>query len=140
VFAAVQVMMPLWVRPHLMPPQHVSAAFNPANVDEFTTNYNGSYMAVTDAVNLPGAWIIANQSLTPAGRVFTGPAPAACMRATNSMTPCDNALGRLGLRQYVTYQPASRYWAFQAYETAIFVVLAAGLGACCAVLIRRRAA
>jgi ABC-2 family transporter len=139
VFAAVQVMMPLWARPYLMAPLHVTSAFNPAKMDQFTTNDNGSYMAVTAAVDLPGAWVIANQSLTPAGRVFTGPAPAACMRSTNSMTPCQSALGRLGLRQYVTYQPASRYWAFQAYEAAIFVVLAAGLGACCAVVIRHRA-
>ncbi len=138
VFAAVQIMMPLWVRPHLMPPLHVTSALNPANIDMSTTNNSGSYMAVTAAVNLPGAWVIANQTVRPAGQVFTGPAPAACMSATTSMTACEGALGRLGLRQYVTYQPASRYWAFQAYEAAIFVVLAAGLGACCTVLIRRR--
>jgi hypothetical protein len=140
VFAAVQVMVPLWVRPHLIPPLHAASAFNPANIDMSTTNDSGSYMAVTAAVDLPGAWVIANQTLRPAGQVFTGPAPAACMSATTSMTACEGALGRLGLRQVVTYQPASRYWAFQAYEAAIFVVLAAGLGACCAVLIRRRSA
>jgi ABC-2 family transporter protein len=140
VFAAVQIMVPLWVRPHLMPPLHAASAFNPANLDMATTNNNGSYMEVTAAVNLPGAWVIANQTLRPAGQLFTGPAPAACISATTSMTGCQGALGRLGLRQYVTYQPASRYWAFQAYETAIFVVLTAGLGACCTVLIRRRAA
>ena len=52
---------------------------------------------------------------------------------------CTAALGRLGLRQVVTYQPASRYWAFQGYEVAIFVVLALALGGCCAWQIRRRA-
>jgi hypothetical protein len=32
-----------------------------------------------------------------------------------------------GYRGYVTYQPASRFWAFQGIETAIFVALAAAL-------------
>jgi hypothetical protein len=32
-----------------------------------------------------------------------------------------------GYRGYVTYQPASRFWAFQGIETGIFVVLAAAL-------------
>jgi hypothetical protein len=27
----------------------------------------------------------------------------------------------------ITYQPASRFWAFQGIEAAIFIVLAAGL-------------
>ena len=32
-----------------------------------------------------------------------------------------------GYRGYLTYQPASRFWAFQGIETGIFVVLAAVL-------------
>src|SRR5258707_4816658 len=32
-----------------------------------------------------------------------------------------------GFRQFVTYQPADRYWAFQGIETGIFVALAAVL-------------
>lgn len=50
----------------------------------------------------------------------------------------DAAVGRLGLRQLVTYQPASRYWAFQWQETAIFMVLALALAGACAWWIRRR--
>jgi len=49
------------------------------------------------------------------------------------------ALGRLDLRQLVTYQPAGRYWVFQWYEAGIFLVLAGALCGCCAWLIRRRA-
>jgi hypothetical protein len=37
----------------------------------------------------------------------------------------------------VDYQSASRYWAFQWYETALFVGLAAVLGGLCFVWIRR---
>jgi hypothetical protein len=39
----------------------------------------------------------------------------------------------------VTYQPASRSWEFQWLETAIFVILAAGLGAVCYWRVRRPA-
>jgi hypothetical protein len=41
-------------------------------------------------------------------------------------------------RQRVTFQPASRYWAFQAYETAIFLALALALSGFCFWWIRHR--
>jgi hypothetical protein len=138
VFAAVQIVMPLWIRPHLIAPIHATSAFNAANLTEISSTNDGR-MTVAAAVNLPGAWVLANQTLTPAGHVFTGPAPAACMSNTTSMNACQDALGRLGLRQNVTYQPADRYWAFQGYETGIFVVLALGLAAGCVWRVRRRA-
>ncbi len=138
VFAAVQIVMPLWIRPHLIAPVHASSAFNAANLTELATSSNGS-MTVAAAVNLPGAWVLANQTLTPAGHVFTGPALAACMGNTTSMNACQDALGRLGLRQYVTYHPGGTYWTFQGYETGIFVVLALGLAAGCVWRVRRRA-
>jgi hypothetical protein len=42
------------------------------------------------------------------------------------------------IRAYVTYQPASRYWAFQGIETGIFVLLAAMLLAITFAVITRR--
>lgn len=43
-----------------------------------------------------------------------------------------------GFRQFVTYQPAGRYWAFQAIEAGIFVALAAALIAVTFLVLRRR--
>ena len=43
-----------------------------------------------------------------------------------------------GFRQFITYQPAGRYWAFQAIEAGIFVALAAALIAVAFVVLRRR--
>jgi hypothetical protein len=43
-------------------------------------------------------------------------------------------------RQVVTYQPASRYWPFQWYETAIFVGAALLLGGFCVWRVSRRLA
>ena len=43
-----------------------------------------------------------------------------------------------GIRGYVTYQPASRYWAFQGIETGIFLLLAAALLAIAFAVVMRR--
>ena len=39
----------------------------------------------------------------------------------------------------VTYQPASRYWLFQCYETGIFLAAALALAGLCFYWLRRRA-
>jgi hypothetical protein len=41
------------------------------------------------------------------------------------------------LRQLVTYQPASRFWLLQWYETSLFLAMAVALGALCAWRVRR---
>jgi hypothetical protein len=43
-----------------------------------------------------------------------------------------------GYHGFISYQPASRYWAFQGVETGIFVLLAAVLVAVTAVVVLRR--
>jgi hypothetical protein len=43
-----------------------------------------------------------------------------------------------GIRGFVTYQPASRYWAFQGIETGIFLLLAAALVAVAFAVVSRR--
>ena len=43
-----------------------------------------------------------------------------------------------GFRQFVTYQPASRYWAFQGIETGIYLAVAAALIAITFYAVRRR--
>ena len=138
-FAAVQIVMPLWARPHFIPPSHAATALEPAAMDFVNTSGNGRFIKVGAAVDLPGAWVLSTQMLTPEGQVFTGPAPPARMSNTAPFTECEAALGRLDLRQLVTYQPASRYWAFQWYETGVFLVLAGALCGCCAGRIRRLA-
>jgi hypothetical protein len=135
-FALVQLAMPNWVRPHLITPAQSSAAFHASNLTGLSIG-NGS-ITVTGAVDKPGAWILSNQTVTAAGRAFHGPVPPACNSDTQSFRACQDALGRLHLRQLVTYQPASRYWPLQWYETALFVVLAVLLAGFCFWWIRRR--
>jgi ABC-type transport system involved in multi-copper enzyme maturation permease subunit len=136
VFALVQIAMPSWIRPHLITPVRTAVALNPANINGLMINNN--VLTVMAGANEPGAWVLSNQTITPAGHVFTGPPTAACQSQTASFQACQASLGRLHLRQLLTYQPASRYWAFQWYETAIFLVLAVALAGFCFSRIRRR--
>jgi hypothetical protein len=68
--------------------------------------------------------------------------PASCQQY---LTASNAGIGRLfsclnshGYAQYITYQPAARYWPFQFIEAGIFVVLAAALIAVAFAVINRR--
>jgi hypothetical protein len=137
VFTAALITMSVWIRPYLISPLHVISSLNLANISELMVG-NGGHMTVTAAVNLPGAWVLSNQTIDASGQVFTGPATQACESSTASMQACNASIGALHLRQLVTYQPTSRYWAFQWYETAIFLALALVLAGFCFWWIRRR--
>jgi hypothetical protein len=132
IFAALQVLVPLAVRPHLLAPVHVTAPVD-VNLKDSQVASSGQ---LTVPVNLPGAWVISNQTITPAGRVFVLPVIPACQSGTQRA--CDAWLARQHLRRRIVYQPASRFWAFQGYETAIFLALALGLAAGCIWWVRYR--
>jgi hypothetical protein len=135
VFITVQIAWPMLVRPHLIAPVRSITAFDAGSIIGLSMQ-NGGQMTVLTAVSKPGAWVLTNQVVDAAGHPFTGPAPQAC--TTNSFPVCADALARLHLRQVVTYEPASRYWPLQGYETGIFVALALVLAAFCYWRIRRR--
>jgi hypothetical protein len=139
VFAAVQFLMPTVVRPHLIPPVQVTAPFNANDNNELMIGGPGGAMTVVGNFSRPGAWILSNNTITRSGKVFTGPATAACT-GNGSPQDCINWLNSLHLRQQVSYQPASRFWPLQWIETGIYLVLAAGLALVCTWQVRRRRA
>ena len=132
-FAAVQVITPTWIRPHLIPAAHATAAININLNDAIVTHSVEMIMPVT---NLPGAWIISNQTIATSGHVFVLPATGPC--AGGSTQACNAWLPTQHLRRAIPYQPASRYWALQRYETAIFLALAVALAGFCIWWIRHR--
>ena len=86
----------------------------------------GPVQDLTVAVDEPGAWLIANQTIDRNGQAQT-----TCRRGSPAAFPrppawaerrSDPALlqapAREGYRQRVTSMPASRYWTLQAIETA----------------------
>ena len=140
VFAAVQVAVPLWVRPHLFTPVRAVSALSISDITDVGDNWPGTSLFVGAKADIPGAWVYSNQVTTPGGSTFLGPEPPACLALgkDGSSDACNAALARLHLRQVVTYQPASRYWAFQGAETGLYFLLALLLAGFCIWRVNRR--
>jgi hypothetical protein len=131
-FAIVQITMPSWIRPHLIAPARANVALNPANID----GIRDSTVLATPSYTPRGGWILSSQVTDKAGHPFQGALSRACQ--SGNFQKCQLSIGSLHLRQLITYQPASRFWAFQRYETTIFVALAVALAWVCFWWIRRR--
>jgi len=128
-FVGIRVLTAQWLRPHYMTP--VTGYY------KLTRLYapKGSYLSVSQGIVGPdGKPPVAGLG----GYVFNGgPIPTVCAKAIQNPAPC---MAAHGYRAFLTYQPASRFWAFQGIETAIFVILAAILlGFTFWVLLRRDA-
>ncbi len=136
IFAAVQVAMPLWVRPHLIPPDR-SVVAGPLLVEAARVNLGN--LTATAVPGEPGAWILSSGAIDAAGQPVTT-IPAGCSPPPPAKAPDPGqCMASRGIREAITYQPASRYWALQWIETTIFLALALALiGVCCWRLGRRR--
>jgi hypothetical protein len=137
IFAATQVAVPLWVRPHLVPASHTVASIYAADL---------AYGILTADVvpGQPGAWILSSQALNPAGQpVNTIPAACASVGSPakggggSGITPAQCMQSR-GYREAITYLPTSRYWPLQWIETGIFLALALALAGFCFWRLSRR--
>ena len=129
VFIAVRFGIAYGLRPHYMAPLHATASLG------------GRAPALSGS-----ALVLSTSFLTPAGRptgeMVLTPAtiPAACRslfgpQFRDQITRC---LGAAGWRTVSTYQPASRWWAFQGIELGIYLGLAAALVAVAFVVVARR--
>lgn len=135
VFAAVQVAVPLGIRPHLFPPTHRIVSV--ANQFSGLENIAGDTFKLTPdyIFGQPGAWLMASHAVNAAGKpVSTIPAPCLGPRTGDPM-PC---LASHGIHVAVTYQPVSRYWSFQWAETGIYLALALALAGLCFWRLTRR--
>jgi hypothetical protein len=139
IFAAVQVAMPLGIRPHLFPPDHTTAALSSFTQLQTQIGPNGAFAFGAQFLpGQPGAWILSAGAVNAAGQpVSTNPAACRSLALTGSpaWTQC---LTSHGIRIGVTYQPTSRYWAIQGTETAIYLALALALAGFCFWWIGRR--
>jgi hypothetical protein len=129
--AAVQLAVPIAVRAHYHTPVRTTTPLILAAGTPHHLGIQGDALTVSTPVSIPGAWITAVRTVDATGHPFTGPAPHACMSATSSQEDCETAINQLRLQQRVTYQPADRYWTFQWYETAAYLVLALALAGLC---------
>lgn len=141
VFAAVQVAVPLGVRPYLIPPVRTVSALSAGNITAVGDGGPGggvpnSNLYVGAKADIPGAWVYSSQVTAPDGSTVLGPVPRPCV--SGSYSACTAAVTRLRLRQVVTYQPASRYWAFQCAETGLYLLVALLLAGFCTWRVNRR--
>src|SRR4029453_19308496 len=128
-FIVIQIAMPFFIRPHLMPPVTESVAVNReslAHADGFGLVGEpplspdapipaGTTMQV-DGYEIPGAGV-----LPPVLRVLHGGDHGAA----------GDCLATKNLHFNVSYHPGSRYWPFQGIELSIFTVVAAVLAGFC---------
>ena len=137
IFTAVIIAFPIWVRPHLIPPVRTTSALSLASVAVTGGTSDGHLILTTNtATVLPGAWVISTQVTTPDGRAASSEPAGPCATSSASAQACNDYIGSLHFQQTVTYQPASRYWAFQWVETAIYLALALILAGLCFLRIR----
>lgn len=146
VFVAVQLAMPLWIRPHLVPPEVVTTAITAENLHGIGVSGPDGVSTLTVGAGSPGAWILSSETVDGAGQpVTTLPGWVdGCLSVpsghgvTQPQQACLARLADAGYRQRITYQPGSRFWLFQGLETGIFAALTAALGGFGFWWIRRR--
>ena len=138
VVALLEVLWPRYVRPHLLPPARATAPVTTRSLASMVVSHSG---AVSVAVNqpgtpyLPGAWVVSNTSLTPAGRTFVLPHVRVC--TAGSAQQCEAWIAGRHLTQVVEFQPAGNFWPLQRNETLVLLALAAGLGGVATWRVRR---
>jgi ABC-2 family transporter protein len=146
-FVGVRLITTYWIRPHLIAPKHTTAALRFGSNLGFEAGPSG-VMFVAHNPSIPNAWVLSSQIVDKAGHV-----PTAQSLRSFLQTACPNSvanpgneeafqacLNRLSARFHLalTYQPASRYWPLQGFETAIFLGLALILVGFCFWWVRRR--
>jgi hypothetical protein len=143
VFAAIQLAMPLLVRPHLMTPITSTFELSETNVDGIGINRDqGGHVEIRLNAGVPGhagAWVLSNSLVDRSGRPVAGPEPGmgivqvsttsgpCAPSPSGGMAACPTEINRLGYRQKATYQSLERFWPFQWIETGIYALLTLGL-------------
>jgi hypothetical protein len=131
IFAAVQVAMPLVIRPYLFPPAHAAQSLAENFSGQQSVAPGGRFAFALDYLDSePGAWILSSMAVNAAGRPISV-MPAACLHAAASTGDPTQCLASQGVKVAVTYQPTSRYWPIQWTEAAIYLALAVALAGFC---------
>jgi ABC-type transport system involved in multi-copper enzyme maturation permease subunit len=138
IYIAAVVSMALWVRAHLVPAAQSTLPLDISRIHGFGISEHG-VMEVVGGAEPSNVWLLTNNTITPAGNIFTGPAsPQYCSNPNQGPRACLDWVGSLGLRQEISYQPASHFWALQWIEFGIFLAAAVSLAAFTIYWTRRR--
>jgi ABC-type transport system involved in multi-copper enzyme maturation permease subunit len=128
-FAAVQVIVPLALRPHLEAPVTRTLNFDAATIRGHALTFDERPGIGTTYAGyaIPGAWLLNRSYL-----LNTHGQPAdlsSCLSGSPSQATLVRCVTRQRLHWTVSYQPADRYWAFQWIEFGVYLLAAGGLAA-----------
>jgi hypothetical protein len=146
-FVGARLAVTYLVRPHLVTPSHTSQPLSSASILGFGPSPAGVSFTARGA-SIPNAWVYSGQMADKAGKAPTtqslhqllqtycpnvGAPPISGGTGTASQASFQTCVTELSTKLHlaVTYQPASRFWPFQVYETAIFLGLAIILAGVC---------
>ena len=159
-FIAARVVVAEWIRPHFMSPVTEAVRLDP-NSGWGISQSSGVLSVSANPPDLPNALVVSANIVNNAGQSPTAsylqracsnlPGPnqppagvggsqgqvAAAPSAQRAFQQCVDTVSR-HFHQVVVYQPANRFWAFQAYETLLFVAASAALAGFCVWWVRRR--
>jgi hypothetical protein len=130
IYIAAAASMRLWIRARLVSPVHATPPLDISQIRGFGISGHG-VMQVFGGGGPSDVWVLSSSVITSTGHVFTGPVNPQYCGPTQGPKTCLDWIGTLGLRENLTYQPASHFWALQWAETGIFVALAVLLAGFC---------
>jgi hypothetical protein len=147
-FVGVRLAIVKWVRPRLATPVRMVSPFrlpSPGGNNVGVGLKAGDWMIHQQTINASGRVIGDNGGLgangviginvTPSGRIMLSDGQSCPGRIHGPIADpqalVTKCLSSLHLREVLTYQPVSRYWSFQWYESGIFLGLALLLVAFC---------
>jgi hypothetical protein len=155
IFVGARLAVTYWIRPHLASPAHVSIAISSIQRFGFARTSSGVTFVVDGSPGTPNTLVLSSRIVDDAGHTASSerlhefltrecPRIAELSRPAGKFGPPDRTtveacVAKLSahFHELVAYQPASRFWTFQAYETAIFIGLAVALTGVCFWSIRR---
>ena len=127
--------MPLWIRRHLLAPQHTLA---PLDVNRILSLRVGPGMPieVTGEPTVSG-WILSNHTVAAGGQPFHALGDPTACGADGTLNSCQQWIGTLKPYEALTYHPLSSFWPLQFIESGVFLLAAAALAVFCLRRLRR---
>jgi hypothetical protein len=153
-FVGLRVFLAELVRPHLMAPLVARTPFQFLHAGTLRIGQHlpaGSWLISDTLINkagrsvhsgAPGLLLAGSTSAGPAGVSIAGVGSCPNLKVSDSSSQAGDLLQRcvnqLHLTNAISYQPSSRYWPFQIYESLLCLALAVILGGLSMWWVRRR--
>lgn len=147
VYTALQVALPMWVRPHLVEPVEKDVPITSDNLHGIRGHGPGQIDALDVEIQVPAGWTLSSGTVDATGNTadtipgwvvqcLPGPGEERPV-AGGHIEACFDRLADEGYRQRTVVQPASHYWALQWRETGLLFGGAALLAGACFWRVRR---